>query len=243
MANKVLLLFSIFLVLGTVLYLIQFGKEHSTQACILQTLDDNNIQGLVLSVDSNKFVIKGQTDQATKIKIQNLSFLHCTNQHVDTEITIKDNSQKHIAWLQFEIDEVNNIISITGKLKKQKQIKEVLAIFFDNFPNMTLAHDIQIDVLIKPNNSLMNHLSYILPSIKPIKRTRIKLTEDTLILEGLVRDEQREKLVLSMLDQLFNDEINIDNKLEKVIKDNNNIKPLEFSLPDVPAVEKGNTTQ
>ena len=77
-----------------------------------------------------------------------------------------------------------------------------------------------------------------LTAIEPIKVARIKLTDNTVKLEGLIRDSIYENQVLNKLKLLFSNEINIDNRLEQVIKDKNNIKPLEFSLPTLPPVEK-----
>ncbi len=238
MAKKLVLIISTLLLFGIVLYLSQLSKEQSTEVCILRVLADNSIKGLSVNVDSDQIIIKGQTSSSTRDKIQDLSFSQCGNNEVITELSLNDNTLKHTAWLQFEIDEFNELISITGKLKKQNQVKEVLEIFSDSFPNKTLAHDIEIDVLINPNSPLTNHLSYLLPSINTIKMARIKLTDTALRLEGLVRDTNRENLLLSHLKQLFTNEVSIENHLEKVIKDNNNIKPLEFSLPEIPSIEK-----
>ena len=238
MAKKFVLLIGAVLILGIVLYPNHLNKEQSTKACILHILINNKIKGLSVNVDPNQIVIQGQTSTATKDKIQDLSFLQCSRNKVITELSLNDRPLKHTAWLQFEVDEFNELISITGKLKKQIQVKEVLAIFLDNFPNKTLAHDIEIDVLIKPTSPLISHLSYLLPSIGPIKVARIKLTDTTLKLEGLVRDTNRENQLMSQLKQLFTNEVSIENQLEKVIKDNNNIKPLEFSLPEIPSIEK-----
>jgi hypothetical protein len=238
MAKKLVLFISFLLIFGIVLYLSQLSKEHSSKSCVLQILADNSIKKLSLVYRTNQIIIKGQTSASTKDKIQNLSFSQCGNNEVITEISLNDNALKHTAWLQFEIDEFNKLIAITGKLKKQNQVKEVLEIFSDNFPNETLAHDIEIDVLITPNSPLISHISYLLPSISPIKMARIKLTDTTLKLEGLIRDTKRENLLLSKLKQLFINEVSIENQLEKVIKENNNIKSLEFSLPEIPPIEQ-----
>jgi len=162
-------------------------------------------------------------------------------QYNDTELidepVSSSNSFKHQAWLQFQIDEVNELVSINGKLKKQAHVQEVLAVFAENFPNKTIAHDIELDVLIRPDNLLVNHLTYLLPSIDLIKVAKIKLTDNTLMLGGLVRDASSEYQVINTLKQIFTNEVIIKNSLEKVIKTNEPIKPLEFSLPALPPIE------
>ena len=239
MAKKIwILFFSLFSLLGIVLFLNQKEQSLSSKSCVLKLLADNTIETSAVVEHGNQIILKGSVDKQTKYKINNLSFETCGTIEIIDGLVLNENNTKHQSWLQFEVDDVNELVSIHGKVKNQKQMKEVLTLFKENFPNKTIAHDLEIDVLINRKNSIISHLTYLLPSIKPIKVAQINLTENSIKLEGLVRDRKRQDGVINTLNLIFANEVKIENNLETVIKDKNAIKSLEFDLPPIPLPEK-----
>lgn len=239
MAQKLIISIGMVITLGVFIvnFFYPWNDEKLAKNCVSQILAQNRINGILLISNKNQIILNGQVNKSTKTKIKSLSFTQCGKTKIIDELTLSDNINKHQAWVQFEIDKVNDLILVHGKVKNQTQIKEILTIFAKNFPYMKLVHDIDLDVLINRNNPLSNHLTYLLPSIDSIKVAQIKLTENTLLLKGLVRDVNSEYLVINTLKRIFTDEVKIKNNLEKVIKNNYHIKPLEFSLDTIPPLE------
>ncbi len=235
MTKKIwVLFFSLFSLIGIVLFLNQKEQSLSSKSCVLKLLADNGIENSAVIEHGNQVILKGSADKQTRYKINNLSFETCGTIEIIDDLVLNENNTKHQSWLQFEVDDVNELVTIHGKVKNQKQMKEVLTLFKENFPNKTIAHDLELDVFTRRKNSIINHLTYLLPLIKPIKVARINLTEKSIKLEGLVRNKKRQDDVMNPLNLIFANEVKIENNIETVIKDKTPIKSLEFDPPPIP---------
>ncbi len=151
----------------------------------------------------------------------------------NTTVSMSAHVQRDYAWLQFNVDNFNKIITTHGKIGNAQHQKEILSILAQNYPAYSVKHDIIIDENVN-SKDLTNNLTYIIAVTVDVQLLDIELTDKQLTIRGLVRNKIIENTINNKLDKLFKDELVIHNQIEQVAEFKIEIKNIKFEPPKIP---------
>jgi len=178
-------------------------------------------------------LLSGITTLSKKQTIKNRVIQLCRVNDIEDFIEIKTHPNRLQPFINFNIDDVNKIISIKGVVNNQVESEDILKSFKTAKSNMLIQHDISIDSKV-PSKDFAIDITLLLSSIDAIRVADISFKNEKLILKGLVRDKYIKQSTLDKLHQLFDDAFIIDDKLQ-LVADNkielNNLKYKPISMP------------
>jgi hypothetical protein len=148
---------------------------------------------------------------------------------------------KHLTktWLNFSIDNINNIITLLGTVATQNQLDDILEGFANSLPELSIAHDVSVDESISNNDFAMT-ITLVLATLTDVQMADITLGNGEIIIKGLVRDRIQEKLLMDKLQSMFSGEKKIINQLEQVVENDSDRQELEFKLAPLPQLQQEN---
>ncbi len=233
-------LFLLLILIISVLAFLWIKEEYDEKQltkCIDEIIISQQINSIQATIKNRgkKPILKGFLTQEKKNKIIDSINNQCQIAEIQDFIEIIEPSETIASSLNFKIDYVNNILYISGLVKSQQQIDNILDSFKtaikDNFPPSDLDWTLSPDISVDANAQATDYAIYItllFTVIDNIKLADITLENNQLILKGLVRDTVRENETLSGIRRLFDDEFTIDNQLELVVKFKPDIQGIEF---------------
>lgn len=217
--------------------------EKQLTTCIDEIIISQQIKDIQVTTKNRggKPILKGFLTQTKKNKLINSINNQCQVTEIQDFIGTIESSKAIASSLNFKIDYVNNILYISGLVKSQQQIDNILDSFKTaikgNFPPSNLDWTLSPDLSADANAQAIDYAIYItllFTVIDNIKLADITIESNRIILKGLVRDTIRENETLSGIRKLFDDEFTIDNQLELVIKFKPDIQGIEFEKIDPP---------
>jgi len=218
------------------------NTEKKIALCINKILDDAKIDAIDIETKNRGTspIIKGMVSKQNKNKALGLLKGQCGITELQDFVEIKTIPKTLQPWLNFKIDNVNNIITISGQLHSQSELEDTLASFATN--DKTIVHSLSVDEHIPTNDDYAVYVTLIMASIENIQLADITINNGNITLKGLVRDKIRETETLLKLQQIFIDEMTITNQLELVVKHQREIEGLKFDLAPMPTLEPPNQT-
>ena len=213
------------------------NAEKKIAQCINEILNKAKIDTIEVETKNRGTspIIKGMISKQDKNKALRLLKGQCGITELQDFVEIKTTTKALRPWLNFKIDNVNNIITVAGQVHSQSELDDVLASFVTN-DNKTIVHSLSVDEHI-PASDYAIYITLIMVSIENIQLADISINNGNITLKGLVRDKIREKETLSKLQQIFIDEMAIINQLELVVKQRREIEGLKFDLAPMPTLE------
>ena len=207
-------------------------QESQSLKCVVSVLSTE--QQRKLSIDfsgranspvlTGSFTIQEQQTIMQKIK-QNCSHLQPEN-----FMKVPKPKKAKTSEVTIEIDKYNQTVLIKGVVSDNDMHQRVLDVVTGNFSQMTVNQMLQVDKTLEPNN-LEDGLALALTQVEPIEMANLTLSASEIILRGLIRDKDVEAKVINQYQLLFEPEINVINKLERVIK-NKSLFDDEFLIED-----------
>ena len=215
------------------------NTEEQIAQCINTILDDAKFNAIDIETKNrgNSPIIKGIVSKQDKGKALSLLKGQCGITELQDFVEIKAITKVLQPWLNFKIDNVNNIITVSGQVHSQSELDDILASFATN--DKTIVHSLSFAQHI-PANDYAVYVILIMASIENIQLADITINNGNVTLKGLVRDKIREKETLSKLQQIFIDEMKIINQLELVVKHRREIEGLKFDIVPLPALKPPN---
>lgn len=141
----------------------------------------------------------------------------------------------HKAWIHFDIDNFNQLITIHGVLGNQREVKNIIKSFSDSLPDKTIAHDITIEETVRSKDFAIN-MTYILSSIERVQMAEVEYDNLKITIGGLVLDATSKSDVIYQLQSIFHKEKTIIDKLDIVFEEAPEIQSLKFKKPKIPKI-------
>ena len=251
--NKTKLLISLILI-SSLLYMAYVYKNKFDEETLIYCI--NGVQTTLkidnIEVDTadriNSPIISGKT--STKLKKQFLKLIagECKVQSFVDLIVENNDYDIKISSINFKLDGFNKIGTITGMVNSAFEQKDILSSFTTavnkHYGPWTIKHEILIYKQVKKNEFSID-ISLVFSALSQVKLTDITFINNQLIIKGLVRNSTIEHQTISLLYQIFQDELEIINQLEAVIKQDNDIEGLEieFEPIELPDLKRGNKSK
>ncbi|MBL4660740.1 MAG: hypothetical protein JKY19_10320 [Alcanivoracaceae bacterium] len=241
--RKVVLFFLLILATLFSIYILtnDTNTEKKIAQCINKILDDAKIDAIDIDTKDrgSSPIIKGIVSKQHKAKVLSLLKGQCGITELQDFVEIKTITKVLHPWLNFKIDNVNNIITVSGQVHSQSELDDILTSFATN--DKTVVHNLSVNELISASDYAI-YSTLIMASADNIQLADITINKGEIILKGLVRDKIRERETLLKLQQIFTDEMTIINQLELVVKHRREIEGLKFDLAPMPILQPPNKT-
>jgi hypothetical protein len=199
-----------------------------TGIAITLKLDDINIEQ---SENAESPLITGKTTLKQKKQLVRQMSDVCGIQSFEDFIEVQSEANDKIASINFKLDSVNNIATITGQVNSGFEHKRILSSFTDAVNQHYGPWEIQHKILISKNvkkNEFAIDITLVFSAISQVKLTDITVTNKKLTIKGLVRNNNIEKQTIKKLEQIFEGELNIINQLKPVIIEKSDIENIKF---------------
>ncbi|MBL4772562.1 MAG: hypothetical protein JKX98_02840 [Alcanivoracaceae bacterium] len=237
--KKITLIISLLTVILIGIYILtnNTNTEKYIALCVNEILNKAEISSIQIETKNRgkSPILKGVTSKKKKDLVLKLLDSQCGVVEFQDFIEVKTKIEKVEAWLNFKIDNVNNIITVSGQVGSQTELHEILNSFATN--DKSITHSLSINKQI-PTIDFAIDVTLIMASIENIKLADISISSSEIILKGLVRDQIRENETISKLERIFFAEKTINNQLELVVKHTKNIEGLKFDFTPVPTLER-----
>ncbi len=157
-----------------------------------------------------------------------------TRKYPNTDKEISEHiSAIDTAWVHINIDNFNEIITITGVVGNQNELDDIISNIVNSYHQLNLQHDISIDDSLSSRDFAIN-IAVVTATIQAVQQAEVIYNKKEIIIKGLVRNKTIESKIVSQLREAFNNQIKISNQLIQVIEDNNEIPLLEIPLAKMP---------
>ena len=214
------------------------GTEKRISNCIDKLIADNNLQNITSKTQNRgKFpILEGElTKEQHKHLISQIQQT-CDVAEVQDFIKVVENEAPLFAELNIQIDSFNHIIYLRGVVNDKREHDDIIENVMAVSPDYTLSHQIYIDDRVKKIEFAEN-IALLIPAISEIKYSDITVSENQVILKGLIRDKIRFDETMSQLNELLADNFEIINQLELGIETEIEIENLEFEKPELPELD------
>lgn len=169
-----------------------------------------------------KGFVSTQKDKLQLIKSLNDN---CQISEFDDFIEISKDLSQQDTWINFSIDNVNNVITVSGEINRQTELQAVLDSLATTEKNV--VHSIHINKNVA-NHDFAQDITFLLTAIDNIQMADITIYPKEMVLKGLVRDKLRQRETINKVEALFADQLTINDQLETVAKNN-----AEYETPDI----------
>jgi|GEM_PF-1898407 len=242
--------FAIFiLIIIIAISLMQFQKyysENQLSNCISQVLSQTGSQGIeIIAKDrGDKPILKGKLYLGEKEKLFVSIYKQCEVEEIQDFIEITSENTVFIESINIQIDYFNHLVNVKGTLKNQLAIDDLLESFNtairDNLTESNEEWTLSPNIIISRKVESIDFSIYVtllFTAIDNIRATDITIENNQLILNGLVRNKEKEIETMDKIYQLFADELTIVNQLELVIKNNIEIEKIEIEPLPLPSLD------
>jgi len=243
MKNKILSLFVVLTLLFMASIYFKKSDEKALVECVNKVSTSLNIIGLKTDVSGrvDSPIISGKTSTKDKQAFKQLITEQCQIHSFEDLIVEENEFDLKIAHINFKLDGFNQVGTITGIVNSVNEQQETLANFTDalnkHYGPWTIMHDIIVSKQVD-NSEFSINISLVFAAISLIRVTDITLTNNQIIVKGLVRSKSDEQQSISQLQQIFQSDLEIVNQLEAVVKEAGEAEELEieltpFELPEI----------
>ena len=224
------------LVISGVVYTILRINAISELDCVDAILNQNEIYTVLAEKNNDLLKLSGSLSEQEKEHLIKLINSSCQIEKFYDEITTYKAKHPTIAWINFSVDNVNQLVEIHGVVSSQLEIRHVTEIIKNSYPQKKIINDLSTNYGLGKSDFAEN-ISLILATVGSIQLLDISLKNNELIIKGLARDSYRANQTMHKLHALFDGELKITNQLDAVIKPEIEVESFDFKIPP-PELEK-----
>ncbi len=137
-------------------------------------------------------------------------------------------------WINFSIDNVNEVITVSGEINRQSELQAILDSLATT--EKKVVHSMHINKKVS-DHDFAGDITFLLTAIDNIQMADITIYTKEMVIKGLVRDKLRKQQTMHKIEALFTDQFTINNQLETVAKNTAEYEPLDIEFEPLPPLD------
>lgn len=185
-------------------------------------------------------ILSGKITTKQKKQLVKLIANQCKVKSFEDLIVENNDYDIKISTINFKLDGVNNIGTITGMVNSAIEQQEIISSFTTavnkHYGSWTIEHEILIYKQVNKSEFSID-ISLVFSAISLVRLIDITFINNQLIIKGLVRNKHKKDMTISQLQQIFQGDLEIINQLEQVTVEDTKIEGLEIEISPIELLE------